>query len=637
MRYFLLYIALIIPGIQSGQVPFVNDTIRIKEIIIRSSLLSSSLGGYRYSTVDTLLIKGFPNGNLSEIISETIPVFIKSYGPGGIASTSFRGAGAGHTQITWNEVNVNSPMLGQADLSLIPAGFIDEIRIYNGGASMFVSAGGLGGSINFETRPDWKMQNNLSFNLGAGSFGNYSAYVKSKVSLERFQSVTRALIQSAENDFRFLNSISSQSQVYERRENAASHRKAFMQELYFRNQKSVTSARLWYQSSERNLPSSMLMMQNAYGESQSDEFLRAMVNHNIYNPGSSVDLTVALLSDRLDYLNENTSTDSHNNSVSLVAKAGIELLTGSRTRLKIILNHEMNDVSSVNYSSPKIRNTSMLTASVRRVFGERTGAVILVRETIVNNSFLIPDFSAGLDFSLSKNRNSSLKMNFSRNSKVPSLNDLYWNPGGNPILKNEYSYSNEISWDMKGRISENLEIQTDIAVYSSRIRDMIQWRPGQSGYWSPSNIRSVNAIGSETALNLICKFNNLHVKLFGQHALTSSHIVNSEAGSDLIGKQLIYVPVNHFISGLRVGFRGFYASWVTAFTGKRYTTADNSQYLPSFLLNNLSAGVKIKSGKNSFDLNLKTDNIFGVSYQGIAYYPMPGRSFFCSVTYQLFN
>jgi vitamin B12 transporter len=635
MRYFLLNIIFAFPVILYGQMPFSSDTVRIKEVIVRTNLLSSSSGGYRYTTVDTSLLKGFPHSNLSEIISITTPVFIKSYGPGGVASISFRGAGAGHTQLTWNEINVNSPMLGQSDLSLIPAAFADEIKIYSGGASMFVSTGGLGGSINFENKPEWKLQNCLSADLGAGSFGNYSLAARSRTGSDKFQSVTRAMIQSAENDFRFLNSTAS-SPSYEKRKNAESQRKAFMQELYFRKKRSVTSARLWYQKADRNLPSGILMA-GGQGESQSDEFMRTMVDHSMYNGQSSLDFTFALISDRLSYLNRNASIDSRNHSVSLTAKVAGESLIGNKTRLKIVLNHELNSITSVNYSNSKTRNLSTVTASLRRVFGDNIGAVVLVRQMADNGKLLIPDFSLALDFRLFKERENNLKLNFSRNSKVPSMNDLYWNPGGNPDLKNEYSYSNEISWDIKGKISEHIEIKADIAVYSNKIRDMIQWRPGQFSYWSPVNISSVNAQGTEAAVNLGYTVNSFTVKLYAQHAFTSSHIVNSAEGSDTEGKQLIYVPMNHFNSGLRVAYRGLYASWISCYTGKRFITADNTQYLPSFILNNLSAGVILKSGKNSFDFSLKADNVFGMNYQAIAYYPMPGRSFLFSVTYQLFN
>ena len=49
-------------------------------------------------------------------------------------------------------------MLGQFDLTLVPAGLIDNINIYYGGGSMGISSGGFGGLIDLETNPEWDDQ-----------------------------------------------------------------------------------------------------------------------------------------------------------------------------------------------------------------------------------------------------------------------------------------------------------------------------------------------------------------------------------------------------------------------------------------------------------------------------------------------
>ena len=98
---------------------------------------------------------------------------------GGTATPSFRGTGASHTQIAWNGININHPMLGQSDLSLIPAGLIDDIQIFYGGASMALNSGGIGGIINLETKPVWKKETSISLNPGIGSFGQIYRIVKS--------------------------------------------------------------------------------------------------------------------------------------------------------------------------------------------------------------------------------------------------------------------------------------------------------------------------------------------------------------------------------------------------------------------------------------------------------------------------
>ena len=635
MKASVLYIALLISLSSYGQISFINDTIRIDEVFVKSSLLSSPSGGYKLTTIDSATLKDYNLGNLSEIISGNTPLFIKSYGLGGISTISVRGTGASHTQLAWNGININSPMLGQADISLIPAGFLEDIRIFHGAASMSLNCGGLGGIINLETKPQWKNGSNLSVNLGLGSFDRYSGMIKARVGSGDFQTVTKACFQSADNDFIFLNTVNSNDPVYERRRNAQVNQMAFMQELYFRGEKSVTSARIWYQTTKRDLPASMLVQQTGDGERQLDEFFRTMIDYNHYDLNTDYDMSLSWFSDRLDYFNPVASIESRNHSNTIIARGGIETALGEKTKVKFVLNNELNSVRSVNYNDLRLRNVTTFTTLLRRTFGEKVGAVLLIREILNDRDLLVPDFSSGLDIRPLISRDYYLKFNFSRNSRVPSLNDLYWNPGGNPDLKNEYSYTGEVSWVMQGNIISRMEYNADITLFSNNIKDMIQWSPSQFSYWSPTNLGNVKTSGFEAGMNLVFKTGHLTFKINGQYALTEAHIIKSDQGEDLQVKQLVYVPRDMLNTGIRVSYKNLYSSWVTCFTGKRFLNPENSQYLPDYTLNNFVTGVTIKSGKNSFDVNLKVDNIFGVDYQAIAYNPMPRRSFMLSVSYQI--
>ena len=117
-----------------------------------------------------------------------------------------------------------------------------------------------------------------------------------------------------------------------------------------------------------------------------------------------------------------------------------------------------------------------------------------------------------------------------------------------------------------------------------------------------------------------------------QYSLNLAHSIDDK--SDTGYKQLIYVPENQLNVSLGIDYGSFYATFLTDLTGKRYTETDNSKYLPAYMLSNLIAGFRLKPGVNSFNFCLKAENIFNVRYESIAYYPMPGRSFMFSVTYQ---
>jgi iron complex outermembrane receptor protein len=262
------------------------------------------------------------------------------------------------------------------------------------------------------------------------------------------------------------------------------------------------------------------------------------------------------------------------------------------------------------------------------------GLTALIRETIKDNSFLIPDFSTGLDYRLINNKEYFIKISFSHNSRVPTLNDMYWNPGGNRSLKNEYSYSGDLTYEMTGNISRSLSFSSQMSLYMISIDNMIKWTPGAFEYWTPSNISKANSSGAEGDINLVYVNDHFKIRFSAKYAWNNTHIIKSQDVEAASRKQVVYVPEHLFNAGLRAGYKNYYLSWISCFTGKRYTSADNAAYLSGYFLNNVSTGIKFSSGKNSFDINLKADNLFNINYQAIAWYPMPGRTFSLTLIYQ---
>jgi vitamin B12 transporter len=633
LKKLLFHIALLCPLISSGQIATMNDTIRIKEVTINSRPFLSSPGN-TVIYIDSSLLKDYNHNNISEVISENTPIFIKNYGSGGIATISIRGTGAGYTQFAWNGVNLNSAMLGQTDLSLIPAGFIDDVSILYGGASLTLNSGGMGGIVNVETKPVWTDETNLYTNLSIGSFGKYSALLKAKTGNKNFQSSTKALIQTAENNYPYLNNFASGEPVPEKRKNAGMAQKSFMQELYFRSPKNVFSARFWYQKTDRNIPVPIVNLQPDPGESQSDEFLRTMINFNGYRTNTDYYASLSWFSEKLVYLNPLLSINSINLTNTITFKTGFDRDINNKTRISLFFNDEISTANSVNYNGIKSGNMAALTVSARRIFGDRAGVSALLRQAIKDNKFLIPDFSTGFDYRVADDREYFIKLNVSHNSKIPTLNDLYWNPGGSSSLKNEYSFSGELSYEMNGSISPSITFNSQLSMFLISIDNMIKWLPGTAGYWTPSNITKANTSGGEFNAGLNYTNNSFKLKLSLKYALNRAHVLKSPDDETGSGKQIIYVPENMFTTGLRAGYRNYYISWILCYTGKRYTTTDNSEFLPDYFLNNVSAGIKLFPGKNSFDINLKVDNLFNINYQAIAWYPMPGRSFILSIIYQ---
>mgnify|MGYP001432740353 CR=1 FL=1 len=636
LRYTLLYIAVFLVLPLKGQLSFKNDTINIGEVTISCKKENYESTGYKKSSIDTTFLKYSTHNSLADLLSQYSGVSIKSYGMGGTATPSFRGTGAGQTGLTWNGISISHPMLGQSDLSLIPAGLIDDIQIYYGGASMPLNSGGIGGIINLETRPVWKKETLISINPGIGSFGQYTGLFKVRSGNAKFQTITKAFFQSSENDFSYLNTAISKEPVWQKRTNSQVSQKGFIQELYLRQGKSIASAGVWYENADRNLPSSMLIQQPNLKETQSDESLRTMLDYDLFGGLNKYSFTGAWLMNRLNYTNSLASIDSRNFSETLVLKASMQRHIDEFTNLKVSLNEEVNYIKSNNYDGNTTRNTLALTASAERNANGRIGALLLLREILDTRSFLIPDFSVGLQYRIVDGRDYFLKTNISRNSKIPSMNDMFWVPGGNPDLKNEYAFIYEITGEVNQMFASLMAMKLDLSVFRNNIKDLIQWHQGEYSYWTADNIKSVNSSGLESSFSLKSSLNKLAAGLSANYSYTkasttASHIVNDAA----IGKQLIYVPANQGNCSINMNYRMFYSSWIATMTGKRYLTVNNSDYLPGYMLNNLITGLRLNVKGNTLDLNFQIDNLFDIAYQTIAYYPLPGRSYSLKLLVQI--
>jgi iron complex outermembrane receptor protein len=120
-----------------------QDSVLLREIEITAPG-KTNLVALRITRPDSVAMVAGLTADLSELLSRNTPVYIKHYGPGSMATASFRGTAASHTQVIWNGMKLNSPALGYTDLSLLPLFFTDEVYLLHGGSSLAKSSGALG-------------------------------------------------------------------------------------------------------------------------------------------------------------------------------------------------------------------------------------------------------------------------------------------------------------------------------------------------------------------------------------------------------------------------------------------------------------------------------------------------------------
>jgi iron complex outermembrane receptor protein len=619
------------PASLPGQISLHGDTIPINEVVIRSKDGSGLLPGYETYSVDSSLLRQYGSKDISDVLNENSAVLIKSYGQGGIATPAFRGTAASHTRVAWDNIDINNPMTGQFDLSLVPAGFIDKVDVYFGAGSMGISTGGLGGTINMVSLPEWDNRFSLFVNPSAGSFGRFSGLVKLNAGNNKFQSATKLIHQSAENNFPYINSVSGEEPVRNFRKNNQLSQNGFLEELYFRAREGIVSAKFWYQSSSRNLPEPIISMQDKLNETQRDESFRTVVSYTRDKGSGTLNLTGAFINDYLNYQNRLAAIDSRNNAGRFVLKGDYSFMIGTRTRFRTDFNEGLNIVRTNNYSSTRSRNIVSIGGQTETQVTDRFLTTFLLKETIDGTRFLLPDFSLAAQYKIVPGEEYYLGANLSKNSRIPSLNDLFWTPGGNPDLRSETGFSSELIFKAGRDLSRSVHAGADLALYYTLINDMIQWQPGNYSYWEATNIGATRSSGLESSFRIYWTSSDMRLSADAKYILTNAHIVNS--GGD--AKRLAYIPLHRLNGIVRFDWNQFYVRIVSNSSSRRYITTDKGQYLPGYFINDLDIGSKLNLRKTWYEISLEIMNVFNVNYQSIAWYPMPGRAFMLSVIFQI--
>jgi vitamin B12 transporter len=616
-----------------------QDSAVQSEVLIESNRYKLFSAGTNKTTFDSAAIKENFSNNLTELLSSRSSVYIKDYGAGGLATISFRGTNANHTQVTWNGFPINSSANGVIDFSTIPVSQIDRITLVHGGSSSLYGSAAIGGSVQLDNVPTWEKGSSAMISNEGGSFDTWRQRGKIITGNKNFQSNTNFYHNKAQNNYPFINTTIDGSPV-NRLTNASLRQYGLMQSFHFKAGKSnMFSFGVWYQSSERHFPP--LMFATSSKAIQNDSSIRTYVKWTKRFANGNFTLRSAYFSEYLRYRDSQVNIDSR----SLINK----VMTEAEHRHSF-LNKKItaNAGAGITYAEGNIKEFGHIRSQFRTaIFG---GLKYISKTDFKIDITIRKEFSAGYQPPLAPAAGAEkkfkvgsdyifIKGSISRNFRLPTLNERFWLPGGNVNLKSEIGWSQEAGIRHIRSFKNESFIETEFTAFTSVINNWIQWFPMGGSIWSPLNLKKVWARGFEIKSNSTFNVKKLKVDFSTNYAYTVS--TNLEANTDdqksTIGKQLIYVPYNNLNFSLRTEFRKYFISYNQVMTGFRYTSVENDVFLKGFVVGNMYAGKTIKKDPFEIYLQFKINNIWNTQYQSIAWAPMPGRSYYLTIQFQFNN
>lgn len=221
-----------------------------------------------------------------------------------------------------------------------------------------------------------------------------------------------------------------------------------------------------------------------------------------------------------------------------------------------------------------------------------------------------------------------------RNHHAPTLNDLYYVPGGNPDLRDERGESYDVGIESNIK-RKRWSVGGKVTLYRSNITDWIMWTPTVKGFWTPENVASVTSQGVESRANLTLKPNSdLRIEANAIFAITSS--INTSPNSSSYGKQLPYIPLYSASAGVRCVWKRWEANYKWRYYSERYTSFSGTSFKGSVVdgyhLSDISLcrNFDIKN-KVHFKARMEINNIFDTYYQSVLSRPMPPRNYAISL------
>ena len=625
--------------------------------------------GVQKTSFDSIKLKENIALSIADVLTFNSSIFVKNYGRATLSTVAFRGTSASHTQVSWNGMKINNPMLGMTDFSMIPSYFIDDASLLHGTSSVNETGGGLGGSVKLSTVPASADGFGLQYIQGVGSFKTFDEFLRLTYGNAKWQVSTRAVLSSSANDFKYRNhdkkeniydenmNIIEQYYPVEKNKSGAFRDFHLLQEVYYNTLKGDRfGLNAWYINSNRELPllTTDYSDDTEFDNRQREQTFRGIITWDHLRSDWKLSAKGGYIYTWMayDYKRDVGNgimadmTRSRSTINTFYGQAEGEYYIGKKWLFTASLSAHQHFVTSkdkniirqdgdkaiVGYQKGRIELSGAISAKWKPI--ERMGISLVLRDEMYGTTFtpIIP--ALFIDGVICQKGNIVAKASISRNYRFPSLNDLYFLPGGNPDLKNESGWSYDAGVSFSAGKEGVFTISGSATWFDSYIHDWIIWLPTTKGFFSPKNIKDVHAYGVEIDGKLDWIFAREWKLDIGATFSWTPSINNGEPVSiadQSVGKQLPYVPEYSSSINGRIAWRGWAFTYKWCYYSERYTMSSNdislTGKLPTYFMSNIVLEKNLNFKWADLSLKGAVNNLFNEEYLSVLSRPMPGINF----------
>lgn len=598
-----------------------TDSIQwLNQVTIQSEKSTASDKLIKVSTLDTSAIAKITSTTLADQLIKEGALFVKSYGPGSLATLSIRGTTASQVGLLWNGFQINNPSLGLYDLSLLPTFLLDDVTVQYSGNGATLGSGAIGGGIQLRTTTENKSGLSIHLLSGVGSYGYFQEGIQLAASNGHVATKTRIYTQNSVNNYPYIDPDGNKKN----QTNAVFNQQGISQDLSWVHRRSQLNFHGWYLQNDHKLPPIMLVPISK--QEQKDESLRISGEWKQQYLFSGFAIRSGYIVDKIRFTDGVANINSKSRASSWQSAAEgthlIEdnvLVTGQAD-----WNHSMGTTDG--YKTEKYIDEFSYSFMFKFINNKKNLSISeTVRKCYHNGSALPLLLSTQSYWQI--NKILGFRFNWSDVYRLPTLNDRYWQPGGNLNLKPEQGSEFSSSLIAEKKINY-FTISIEEGIFYSKINDLIVWTPGDNGIYYADNIHRIKSKGIETTFKTKYEKNKIRIALNFTTQYNESVIIQSSSlYANAIGKQMMYTP-RWLMKGIfELRYSCCSVHYYYNQTGERFTTPDHSSYLPMYSTTDIVFGYEKRVGKISLTATLSVNNIYNENYQVIAWRAMPGRNY----------
>jgi vitamin B12 transporter len=649
-RFFLESVSVPDPGSEQGVVDNVcvacedttgSPTVQLPEILVTATRFRGSpeFSPSSISSLNSTLLRTLPARTVGEAISALPGLFLRGYGGRqGIQTVAIRGASTEQTLVLLDGMRISNPQTGVTDLSLLSTSGIERVDVLRGGQSALYGADALGGVINIITEGPAD-----SLEAEVQVAGGSSGYQAGRLALSGTAGVVglqgSLLRERGSGDFGFLYDDGRTRSRLSRRGADYSLLSGDLRATYPLGFGIQGSTGVSFTDAGRGAPGAVTRADQPSGARLTDRIIRLRQTIEVQQTAgwngtlrllgtesnqSYVDPTLTVGAAPLRSAHE-LHTLFVNPEVAREFSPAMALVTGLELGRNTIGSTEAGDAG---------RWQQSIYAGTRHTLRQPDA---WPAELVVYPSLRYDTFSGqsgdvspklGVSISMLSAPRVQVRASVGKSFRVPTFNELYWNPGGNPALSPERS----IAVDAGCSASVGLVgvWTADISAFSLRTRNKITWTPGSAGIWSPRNSGSVSSRGIEAELQWSDPSGSV------QFSCASTWVDARKLSEDFPGdpgkgNTLPYSPPRIIHVAASVHAAGMDIHVAHSIVSYRYITEANDRILPGYAVTDAAMRYGWSVGAFRPFFRVAVTNLFDTAYESFPQYPMPLREIIVTI------